>query len=214
MSQRLENNILLKEDSVAKYFPDDIVDLFGLSKDQVSFFGIHNFGIGNFHNGRRKFWNKYLAVLNDSSTTDLNLSFSKSSSHWIEGEHSRFLDLQKNKYPDSLFNKYPLLLLRLSSNNIGLDEDFKYVTLLRYADHDQYRNRGIATKVFDSVSKGCKSDGISYLHMDADFKIPSKSFWLGQGEVSGVDLKKIHSFSGVYIDNILPFKRSYLRILT
>ncbi|MGV8162557.1 MAG: hypothetical protein ACP5N2_04470 [Candidatus Nanoarchaeia archaeon] len=208
-NKRLETKEIILSSIVAEYFPNDIKNMFGLPEDGLFFFGESNRGT----DGKGKFSSNYLLLLHKPAITKLNVSFNNSDRRWIQSEHDEFLTL-KNSYPEQLYHSYPLLVLRLTSEYMRESKPIHYMNLLRYADHETFRRRGIATGVFNSVADKLKQDGVKYLYIDARFELPSTSKWLSRKEVPSKDLAYI---STLFFDKpkkqVLPWNDSYLRIL-
>jgi hypothetical protein len=211
--KRIENKEVILSDVVSSYFPKSIKEMFGLPEDGMFFFGESKSGTDNDSYGDGKFAGKYLLLMHRPDITGINVSMKDSDRRWIQNEHDEFLTLKKT-YHEQLSDSYPLIVLRLTSEYMRMDKPVHYMNLLRYADHEAFRKRGIATSVFDSVSVRLKEDGIRYLHMSARFRLPSTSKWLSRGEVPVKDLKYISTlFFDKPKDKVLEWSDSYLRIL-
>ena len=159
--------VRLDPQEVQRFFPADISELFGLSEDDVHFFGIAS-EKENVEEGIslvNKSYSLYFLV-NECKRPELaDLNFQKSRSKWIRLEHYTFEDVRRNNYT-ILGGMYPLLYVYITNWNQTPEHSFRFAELLRYADHEQYRKRGIASAVLESVCKRMKEEGTEYLYVN------------------------------------------------
>lgn len=184
MLNRYESTKLIAKSEVQSYFPGNVSELFGLEKN-VYFFGLMKTGGYKQENVPvAKFKSLYLSVLYNTLLKHPDVLTScdmkNSKRHRISEEGFEFSKLKKEH--SELYSMDPLIILRLSSHLIKEDENFIFTELLRYADHEKFRGRGIATQVFEAICEKCRTDNLKYMYVDDRTKTgwPSRSRLIGK----------------------------------
>ena len=85
------------------------------------------------------------------------LDLTRSRNRWIREEGVLYDEMAECQYRDSMYGYSPLLVLRVLNWTQPSTEPFRFAELRRYADHERFRRRGLATAVFDSVCGGMTS---------------------------------------------------------
>jgi len=170
MIDSLNRESRLNPELVKSYFPEGIENLLGVTGEQLSFFGIRYENMGRKPGGE---WEKlqqfYLAVVGRELPAELrSLSFLKSRVDYIYEEGELFRDQFSQYYP-SLEGTVPLLILRICGWGQPANLPYRVEELVRYADHEELRKRGLATSVVESVSRKLSSEGVKYLWVNSDW---------------------------------------------
>lgn len=217
--QRYENNILLPDKETRQYFPSNIAELYGL--DNAFFFGLKtDVRYEKLDTPIAKFRSLYLSALYDTRRPhpeilhNWDMHISENTNISREGEE---FDRLKTEYPKLTYMK-PILIIKLHSNIVKADEEFISTELFRYADHEKYHGRKIASQVFESICKKCQIDDIKYLYVNDQTTNgwPSTSRLIHVSHLPEEDTKRIHNTCYEKdIDEIfgLPSPSNLVRIL-
>ncbi len=150
---------LMEEIEVQRFFPQNLAALLEFPETKMKYFGISTFKIREQDKeDQEKIVNHdfYLAAVLDNlflyETHQKELNFRKSKNRWIFAEGIEYDALANRKYYDQLHGYSPLLVLRIHNWRQPVVNHFQFAELLRYADHEEFRKRGIAAAVLDSVS--------------------------------------------------------------
>ncbi len=148
-TERLMDNV-----EVRKFFPDNLADIVGFPEEKVRYVGIHT-KKPKEHNGVEVVSESlYLASVVSNLflwNKDDDLDLRQSKSKWIREEGVLYDEIAERKYRDTMYGYSPLLVLRVLNRTQPTTEPFKFAELLRYADHERFRRRGLATAVLGSV---------------------------------------------------------------
>ena len=163
---RAEQRIMDSQE-VQRFFPTNIAELFGLPSSGLRFFGIasEKERVLDSVPMVNKGYGLYALVDRCVHQGYDDLSFLNSKSRWIKGEHYPFDDLRK-KHREQIDGTYPLLYLYISTWLQPSEHPSRFAELLRYADHERFRKRGIASAVVESVCERMKEEGTQYLFVN------------------------------------------------
>jgi len=184
-----KTELALDYEKVRSFFPIDLPKLFELDEREMDFFGIYH-NEDKVHEGNSVVSRSYYlaALVNNQVTTKYsNLSFQGSRNKWISLEDNTFRELRADKRFGSnhLEVKYPLLALWISNWCQPIENPFRFAELLRYADHEQFRRRGIATAVLDQVCERMRLEGTEFVFVNYNWVD-----WSKQSEVIPAGIPK------------------------
>ena len=152
---------------VAGFFPAKLSSLFQLSKADIKFFGTFDVE-QNGPSGLRM--NYYLAV--NIQRPSLPVDLGRRLTLWctdddrIRGEAHTYDKEMMGKYPE-LQGSVPLIIIRIRSNWFQEDtHPLKVMELHRYADHQRFRGRGLATSILQSVCQQLRSKATEFLYVN------------------------------------------------
>lgn len=150
-----ENERLMDSAEVRHFFPDNLAGIFGIPEERIGYVGIgHTKPTTEYKRVEAVSESLYLASVvsnlhlwNHKDTLDLK----QSKSRWIREEGVLYEEMAVGKYRDRMYSFSPLLVLRILNRTQAASNPFQFAELRRYADHERFRRRGIATAVLDSV---------------------------------------------------------------
>ena len=150
------NERIMEDTEVRRFFPDNLAELVGFPEEEIRYLGIHT-KKPKVHNGVEVVSESlYLAPTVKVNNTFLwrnkeSLDLRESKNRWIREEGILYEDMAKHRYSDGMYGSSPLLVLRVTNKTQPASDSFKFAELLRYADHQKFRGRGLATAVLDSI---------------------------------------------------------------
>jgi hypothetical protein len=203
MTEKTE--VQMNYDSVRSFFPSDLPRFFGLEEREMDFFGI-NFSENRVHGESRIVSrNYYLTALINRQTTDKysNISFQPSENKWISLEDNIFREVRNDKRFSSshLEMKYPLLALWVVNSGQPVETPFRFAELIRYADHEQFRKKGIASAVLSQVCERMKTEGTEFVYVNYNWiKWPKKSEVVPVGVPGSIRKEIVSCFPPKYLD--------------
>ncbi len=152
MEERIER--LMNRDTVRRFFPRNLAELVSFPQEEIKCVGIESERTKE-HKGELVISKElYLAAVVSNLflfKRNERLDFRVSRNKWIRGEAEFYDAIAERTYREQLYGYSPLLVLRIQNWTQPQTSPFQFAELLRYADHDQFRRRGIASAVFDTV---------------------------------------------------------------
>ena len=157
---------LIESEAVRKFFPEDLADIVGYKETEIKYTGIiitKNIGCNSLHE------QLYLAAMISNSylqQIEEQLDFAESGNFWICQEGLLYKKMA-NRFGESMYGNSPLLVLRITNWTQPRSDHFRFAELLRYADHEQFRKKGLATAVLNSVSNQLRSSlGTDFVYVN------------------------------------------------
>src|SRR3989344_2348325 len=157
---------LLEPSEAEGFFPKNLASMLGLPSKDVRFFGTYREEKNSTNNLRTA---RYLvSYISRSALPDecKNLSLIMTDDDRIRCEAIGYNKEVSLKYP-VLEATVPLLIIRIRSYWFQhKDNPNKVVELHRYADHNRFRKRGLASAVLESVCQKMRTKGTEYLYVN------------------------------------------------
>jgi hypothetical protein len=175
-----KNERIMEDAEVRRFFPDNLADLVGFPEEEIRYLGIHT-KKPKEHNGVEVVSESlYLApTVNNAFLWESgdSLDLRETRNRWIREEGVLYEDMAKRRYCDGMYGSSPLLVLRVQNRTQPVSDSFKFAELLRYADHEKFRGRGLATAVLDSVcDEMASSFGTNFVYVNYGWSAwPKKS---------------------------------------
>ncbi len=152
MAENTQAEVLMNSWQVMKFFPADLADIVEFPEKDITYLGIHRTAHKDHKGALVVSQSLYLvAAVNNMflDNNDISLDMKESTKRWISNEGYAYDYLTQGKYHEVMYGYSPLLVLRIINRTLSPEEPFKFAELLRYADHERFRKRSVATKVLD-----------------------------------------------------------------
>ena len=159
---------LLERERVQSFFPQDLAARLDLPQERMDYFGL-SWECKEVYQRMKVVHKSYtlMALLQSVwSSPHPDLSFKKSDRLWIRDEHDHYEASAQKQYKKQLYGNYPLLLLTITNWCQPIETPFRFAELIRYADHERFRKRGIAAVTLDTVCSSMKQEGTNYLYVN------------------------------------------------